>query len=56
MVNLIITYKSFIKFLDMICSAINYHLVMKKPRYFNFKFDYFAISLYTELFILRRSI
>ena len=36
-------------FLDMICLAINYHLVMKDQ--YILKFDYFAI----ELFILKRT-
>ena len=42
----------FLKFLDMICLAINYHIVMKTPAIFALKFDYFD----TELFILRSSV
>ena len=38
----------FLKFLDMICKAINHHLVMKSTHIFE-KFDYFALSQYRAL-------
>ena len=37
------------RFLDMICLAINYHLVMKKIYRLALKFDYFAIAQYRAL-------
>ena len=39
-------YQIFLKYLDMICLAVNSPEVMKKPIYFSFRFDYFAISQY----------